>query len=81
MLANWRPLPAVSLQKQAAYGLTFLTGYRWSKCVDESEEGFFDTDAYSTPNPSHDLEGKWNSHPSQRSAVLYRPKKQVVDLL
>ena len=52
-VANFESL-TVSLQKQAAHGLTFLTGYRWSKCMDESEEGFFDTDAYSTPNPSHD---------------------------
>jgi hypothetical protein len=46
-----------SLQKQAAHGLTFLTGYRWSKCMDEQaydEEPFYDTDAYSTTNPRHD---------------------------
>jgi hypothetical protein len=52
-VANFESL-TVSLQKQAAHGLTFLTGYRWSRCMDESEEGFFDTDAYSTPNPSND---------------------------
>jgi hypothetical protein len=42
------------MQKQAAHGLTFLAGYRWSKCMDESEGAFFDTDAYSTPNPHND---------------------------
>ena len=52
-IANYESLTA-SLQKQAAHGLTFLMGYRWSKCMDESEEGFFGSDAYSSPNPHHD---------------------------
>lgn len=52
-IANYESL-TVSMQKQAAHGLTFLAGYRWSKCMDESEEAFFDTDAYSTPNPHND---------------------------
>jgi len=52
-IANYESLTA-SIQKQAARGLTFLAGYRWSRCMDESEEAFFDTDAYSTPNPRKD---------------------------
>jgi hypothetical protein len=52
-VANFESL-TVSLQKQTAHGLSFLMGYRWSKCMDESEEAFFDANAYSTPNPSHD---------------------------
>ena len=52
-IANYESLTA-SIQKQASHGLTFLAGYRWSKCMDESEEAFFDTDAYSTPNPHKD---------------------------
>ena len=52
-IANFESL-TVSIQKQAAHGLTFLAGYRWSKCMDESEEAFFDADAYSTPNPHND---------------------------
>lgn len=51
--ANFESL-TVSIQKQARHGLTFLAGYRWSRCMDESEEAFFDTDAYSTPNPHND---------------------------
>ena len=51
--ANFNSL-TVSMQKQSTRGVTFLAGYRWSRCMDESEEAFFDTDAYSTPNPSHD---------------------------
>ena len=52
-VANFESL-TISIQKQAAHGLTFLGGYRWSKCMDESEEAFFDADAYSTPNPHND---------------------------
>ena len=52
-VANFDSLTA-SLQKQASNGLTFLVGYRWSKCMDESEEGFFDSNAYTTPIPSQD---------------------------
>lgn len=52
-IANYESL-TVSLQKQAAHGLTYLLGYRWSKCMDESEEGFFDVDAYSAPAPHRD---------------------------
>jgi hypothetical protein len=52
-IANYESL-TVSMQRQAAKGLTFLGGYRWSKCMDESEEAFFDTDAYSSPNPHND---------------------------
>ncbi|HEV2273741.1 MAG TPA: hypothetical protein VGR96_06215 [Acidobacteriaceae bacterium] len=52
-IANFESL-TVSMQKQAVHGLTFLAGYRWSKCMDESEEAFFDADAYSTPNPRSD---------------------------
>ncbi|MHB8302298.1 MAG: TonB-dependent receptor [Acidobacteriaceae bacterium] len=51
--ANFNAL-VVSMQKQTTHGVTFLTGYRWSRCMDESEESFFDRDAYSTPDPSHD---------------------------
>jgi hypothetical protein len=52
-VANFESLTA-SMQKQAGHGLTFLAGYRWSRCMDESEEQFFDADAYSTPNPAAD---------------------------
>jgi hypothetical protein len=43
-----------SLQKQTTHGLTFLVGYRWSKCLNESEEAFFDRDAYSSTDPRFD---------------------------
>jgi hypothetical protein len=55
-IANFNSL-TVSLQKQAMHGLTFLAGYRWSKCMDEQaydEEPFYDSDAYSTTDPRHD---------------------------
>lgn len=40
----------ISAQRQTAHGMTYLLGYRWSKCIDESEEAFMDTDAYASPN-------------------------------
>jgi hypothetical protein len=44
----------LSMEKRMTQGLTFLAGYRWSKALDESEEAFFDANAYSTPNPKND---------------------------
>ncbi len=44
----------ISMEKRMTQGLTFLAGYRWSKSLDESEEAFFDANAYSTPNPKND---------------------------
>lgn len=43
-----------SLQRQAGHGLTFLIGYRWSKCLNESEEALFDANAYSSTDPRFD---------------------------
>lgn len=45
----------VSATRQLAHGLTFIGGYRWSKCLDEGEYVFYDSVAYSTPNnPGYD---------------------------
>ncbi len=45
----------ISLEKRVTQGLTFLTGYRWSKCLDENESATtYSADAYSTPNPHND---------------------------
>lgn len=45
----------ISLEKRVTQGLTFLTGYRWSKCLDENESATtYSADAYSTPNPRND---------------------------
>lgn len=44
----------VSVQRQATRGLTFLAGYRWSRCMNESEGAFFNANGYSTPNPKID---------------------------
>jgi hypothetical protein len=44
----------VSLEKRMTHGLTVLAGYRWSKCLNESEAAFFDANAYNTPNPRFD---------------------------
>jgi len=44
----------VSGQRQVARGLTFLTGYRWSKCMDEADPGGFNSDVYATPVPRAD---------------------------
>jgi len=48
----------ISVEKRMSHGLTFLGGYRWSKCLDEGgqtfEEAFMDTWDYSSPNPGFD---------------------------
>ena len=44
----------LSLEKRMTHGLTVLGGYRWSKCLNESESAFFDANAYNTPNPRLD---------------------------
>ncbi|HEY3840747.1 MAG TPA: hypothetical protein VGL72_29445, partial [Bryobacteraceae bacterium] len=44
-----------SVEKRVTHGLTFLAGYRWSKCLDENESATtYSADAYSTPNPHND---------------------------
>jgi hypothetical protein len=44
----------VSVEKRMTHGLTVLAGYRWSRCLNESEAAFFDANAYATPNPRFD---------------------------
>jgi hypothetical protein len=44
----------VALEKRMTHGLTMLAGYRWSKCLNESERAFFDANAYASPNPRLD---------------------------
>jgi hypothetical protein len=44
----------ISIEKRMTHGLTVLAGYRWSKCLNEGEEAFFDANAYSSPNPKFD---------------------------
>lgn len=44
----------VSVEKRMSHGVTVLAGYRWSKCLNESERAFFDANAYSSPNPKFD---------------------------
>ena len=44
----------VSVEKRMTQGLTFLAGYRFSKCLNESEAAFFDANAYASPNPRFD---------------------------
>jgi len=51
--ANYNAL-TVSAQRQVVRGLTFLTGYRWSKCMDEADPGGFNSDVYATPVPRAD---------------------------
>jgi hypothetical protein len=51
--ANYNSL-TVSIQRQAARGLTLLTGYRWSKCMAEADPTGFNSDVYATPNPHDD---------------------------
>ncbi len=66
-LANYQGLPLgenvgtssfnaleISVEKRMTHGLTLLGGYRWSKCLNEGEEAFYDTYAYSSPNPKFD---------------------------
>ncbi|HZQ56125.1 MAG TPA: hypothetical protein VFB14_28290 [Bryobacteraceae bacterium] len=43
-----------SIEKRLSSGLTLIGGYRWSKCLDESESAFFAVDEYTTPNPKAD---------------------------
>jgi hypothetical protein len=44
----------VSLEKRLTNGITLIAGYRWSKCMNESESAFFNADAYTSPNPKAD---------------------------
>ncbi len=45
----------VSVEKRITSGLTFLAGYRWSKCLDENESATtYSAIAYSTTNPRND---------------------------
>ena len=45
----------VSAQRQVAHGLTFIGGYRWSKCMGEGEYVWGDSATYTTPyNPGYD---------------------------
>ena len=44
----------VSLEKRLTHGLTLIAGYRWSKCLNESESAFFNADAYTSPDPMAD---------------------------
>ncbi len=44
----------VSVEKRATHGLTFLSGYRWSKCLNVADSGFFGSVDFSTPNPRDD---------------------------
>lgn len=44
----------VSIEKRMSHGLTFLGGYRWSKCMDEVSASDLSHDDYTSPNPSHD---------------------------
>jgi hypothetical protein len=43
----------VSATRQAGHGLTFIGGYRWSKCLDEGEYIFFGSPTYDTPNANN----------------------------
>jgi hypothetical protein len=63
--ANYNAL-IVSAQRQVTRGLTFLTGYRWSKCMDEGDPTGFTGDVYATPVPSAD-----------RSRCAYDVKNQI----
>ena len=44
----------ISIEKRMTHGLTFLTGYRWSKCLDEAEVVTYTSYAYSSTNPRLD---------------------------
>jgi hypothetical protein len=46
--SNYNALIA-SAQRQVARGLTFLTGYRWSKCMTTADPTGFNSDVYATP--------------------------------
>ena len=41
---------AITLQKRMSRGLTFLTGFRWSKSLDENSQSLFQGDDYNSPN-------------------------------
>ena len=43
-----------SLQRQMGHGVTFLTGYRWSRCMTTADPGGFNSDVYATPVRSAD---------------------------
>jgi hypothetical protein len=43
-----------TLQRQVGHGLTFLTGYRWSRCMTTADPTGFNSDVYATPVRSAD---------------------------
>jgi Carboxypeptidase regulatory-like domain len=51
--SNYHALIA-SLQRQLGHGLTFLTGYRWSRCMTTADPTGFNSDVYATPVRSAD---------------------------
>jgi hypothetical protein len=51
--SNYNALIA-SVQRQATRGLTFLGGYRWSKCMTTADPTGFNSDVYATPVASAD---------------------------
>jgi FAD binding domain len=46
--SNYHALIA-SAQRQVTHGLTFLAGYRWSKCMTTADPTGFNSDVYATP--------------------------------
>ncbi len=46
--SNYHALIA-SLQRQIGQGITFLTGYRWSRCMTTADPTGFNSDVYATP--------------------------------
>jgi hypothetical protein len=51
--SNYNALVA-TLQRQTGHGFTFLTGYRWSRCMTTADPGGFNSDVYATPFRSVD---------------------------
>jgi hypothetical protein len=51
--SNYHALVA-TLQRQVGHGLTFLTGYRWSRCMTTADPTGFNSDVYATPVRSAD---------------------------
>jgi hypothetical protein len=43
----------ISATRQVGHGLTFIGGYRWSKCLGEGEYVWYGSPTYSTPNGSN----------------------------
>jgi Carboxypeptidase regulatory-like domain len=66
-ISNYNAL-IVSAQKRMSHNLSFLAGYRWSKCLDEVSADDFGSATFTSTTPSHDYGPCTYDHRNQLQA-------------